>query len=202
MERFCSPRSGSLGGFTGALTGNGSSSCYLHSRHIQSFPFHPVLSRKNGQRGRWEWKGKRRRAMYSSHELSQDSLRGLDTCSTTWQEALRKGRAAPGPARSRSLGTSPPAGGGRAGPGRWRPAEGRGARRGARLPSQPRTVLSDVAARFPNKKEACSCKRPRWASCSPTLLEAKPIYEALLSANKSLGFNGEAAAAEDVVICI
>lgn len=37
---------------------------------------------------------------------------------------------------------------------------------------------------------------------SPPHLEAKPIYEALLSANKSLGFNGEAAAAEDVVICI
>lgn len=52
------------------------------------------------------------------------------------------------------------------------------------------------------QKEACNCKRLWWVSCFPTLLEAEPIYEALLSANKSLGFNGEAAAAEDVVICI
>lgn len=46
----------------------------------------------------------------TSSSVSQDSLRGLDTCSTAWQEALRKGRGAPGPAWSRSLGTSPPGG--------------------------------------------------------------------------------------------
>lgn len=55
----------------------------------------------------------------------------------------------------------------------------------------------------PSKQQAaCDCKRRPTDSCSPTRLEAKPIYEALLSANKSPGCIGEAAAAEDVVICI
>ena len=67
---------------------------------------------------------------------------------------------------------------------------------------QLRTVLLEAAAGLQNKKKLVTVKGYQWISCSPTHLEAKPIYEALLSANKSLGCIGETAAAEDVVICI
>lgn len=63
------------------------------------------------------------------------------------------------------------------------------------------TILLGVAASFQNKKKLVTVKGTM-GFLLPHLLEAKPIYEALLSANKSLGFNWEAAAAEDVVICI
>lgn len=62
-------------------------------------------------------------------------------------------------------------------------------------------MLLEVAARFQNNKQLVAAKGYRRIP-APTRLEAKPIYEALLSANKSLGCLGGAAAAEDVVICI
>lgn len=62
-------------------------------------------------------------------------------------------------------------------------------------------MLLEVAARFQNKKQLVTAKGYRRIP-APTRLEAKPIYEALLSANKPLGCFGGAAAAEDVVICI
>lgn len=66
---------------------------------------------------------------------------------------------------------------------------------------QLRTILLEVASLLSKQKGACNCKGLP-GSRSPTHLEAKPIYEALLSANKSLGFSWDSAAAEDAAICI